>query len=118
MENKTIKEFIIEGPPKKNPKISPNVTDVITDFIGDEIEIGKLFTFKNDKEKKPKNYRKKWKKDDLIKLYQGIMKIGYNTELLSIWFNFKWTPKQIKDKIKREEKIRPDLIAKAMLGKL
>lgn len=114
MENKTLRELIIEGFPKKNPRIDSNVTDLITDFIGDEMEIGCLSV---TKDKKPRNYRKTWKKEDILKLYQGLMEVGYNTELLSLYFNREWTPKQIHDKIKREEKIRPKLVAQAMLGK-
>lgn len=114
MENKTLRDLINEGFPKKNPKIDPKVTDLITDFIGDEMEIGSLFT---DIDEKPKNYKKWWRKEDILKLYQGLMEVGYNTELLALYFNYKWTPKQIRDKLKREEKIRPKLIARAMLGK-
>lgn len=92
------------------------VTSPITDFI-DEIEVGnrneKCDGYKPQKTR-PVNYKRWWKKEDVLKLYQGIVKFGYNLDLLELWFEHKWTIQQIKRKIKSEEKKRPNAIIKAM----
>lgn len=116
---KTIREIIFEEKKFKDPRVKPKiskVTDLRTDFFGDEIEISS-FENPSNHNNRPKNFKKWWKKEDVLKLYQGILEVGYNIEFLEVYLNYKWTTKQIKDKIKREEKIRPELIAKAMLGK-
>ena len=119
-DSKTIREILIEESLKKDSKVKSKiskVTDLRTDFIGDEIEVSSFGNSIGYIDDRPKNYKKWWRKEDVLELYQGILEIGYNIELLEIYLNYKWSPKQIRDKIKREEKIRPELIAKAMLGK-
>jgi len=119
-DTKTIREILSEESSKKDSMVKSKiskVTDLRTDFIGDEIEVSSFGNLKNCINDRPKNYKKRWRKEDILKLYRGILELGYNIELLEIYLNYKWSPKQIKDKIKREEKIRPELIAKAMLGK-
>lgn len=119
-DTKTIREILFEESLKKDSKIKSKiskVTDLRTDFIGDEIEVSSFGNSMSYLEDRPKNYKKWWRKEDVLKLYRGILEVGYNIDLLEIYLNHKWSTKQIRDKIKREEKIRPELIAKAMLGK-
>ena len=119
-DNKTIREILFEESSKKDSRVKSKiskVTDLRTDFIGDEIEVSSFGNSISYLKDRPKNYKKWWRKEDVLKLYQGILELGYNIELLEIYLNHKWSPKQIRDKIKREEKIRPELITKAMLGK-
>ena len=119
-DNKTIKQILSEESLKRESKMKPKkykITDLRTDFIGDEIEVS---SFKKPNvciDDRPKNYKKWWRKEDVLKLYQGILEVGYNIQLLEIYLNHKWSSKQIRDKIKREEKIRPNLVNQAMLGK-
>lgn len=119
-DNKTIKQILSEESLKRASKMKPKkykITDLRTDFIGDEIEVS---SFKKPNvciDDRPKNYKKWWRKEDVLKLYQGILEVGYNIQLLEIYLNHKWSSKQIRDKIKREEKIRPNLVNQAMLGK-
>ena len=119
-DNKTIREILFEESLKRNSNVKSKiskVTDLRTDFIGDEIEVSSFGNPIDHLDDKPKNHKKWWRKEDVLKLYQGILEIGYNIELLEIYLNHKWSSKQIRDKLKREEKIRPKLIAQAMLGK-
>lgn len=127
--NKTFREYLTTNIGNKrirsknvdNDQIQENnkvslVTSPITDFL-DEIEVGNR-NEKSDEYKpqktRPINYKRWWRKEDVLKLYQGIVKFGYNLELLELWFEHKWTTQQIKRKIKSEEKKRPDAIIKAM----
>lgn len=119
-DTKTIREILSEERLKKDSKIKSKiskVSDLRTDFIGDEIEVRSFKNMNDCINDRPKNFKKWWRKEDILKLYQGIFELGYNVELLEIYLNHKWTSKQIRDKIKREKKIRPKLITKAMLGK-
>ena len=110
IENKPIRELLC-GIKRKIPEDS-KVTDPKSYFM-DEIEVRKF-----KEETKPINHKRWWKKEDILKLYQGLFEVGYSLDLLEIYFNHKWTKKQIQSKIKREEKIRPELIKKAIEGKL
>lgn len=63
-------------------------------------------------ETKPKK-TKKWDKDEILKLYTGIMKYGADFGLIQLMFEDR-TRKQIKAKFKAEERIRPKMIEKAL----
>ncbi|BFU21821.1 myb family DNA-binding domain containing protein [Entamoeba histolytica HM-1:IMSS-B] len=61
---------------------------------------------------KPKK-SKKWDKEEILKLYTGIMKYGADFGLIELMFDGR-TRKQIKAKFKAEERIRPKMIEKAL----
>ena len=63
-------------------------------------------------------FHKKWRKEDVLHLYQGLIKYGYTLQFLRYHFNNKYTEQQIKRRLKYEEKIRPQLINKTMNLKL
>lgn len=121
--------------------VGENVTDPISDFIDDELEIIVKDIKINKKEEEiknidgvelkkkpikgftrkmiedvPVNYRKWWKKEELLRLYQGLKEYGYNLDLLVRHMNYTRSRSQIQYKIKSEEKIRPHLIKRCMLN--
>ena len=131
----TIREIITKEKHIYKGTVSDKVTDPIKDFIDEEI-IGIIqnikmnnytdvdgVRYKNKEtthyftqdEKVPINYRKRWTKEDLMKLYKGIVIHGLDLEYLVYWMDYKYTRRQLKYRIKQEEKIRPHMINAAML---
>ncbi|ELP86907.1 hypothetical protein EIN_314460 [Entamoeba invadens IP1] len=56
---------------------------------------------------------KKWDKQEILKLYTGIMKYGADFGLIELMFDDR-TRKQIKAKFKAEERVRPNMIERAL----
>ena len=129
----SIKKLIEESKYKRFPKTESKATDPIKDFIDIELidvvkdikEHSKSLPglkyknkpreyFRVEQDLVPENYKKWWTKEDLKLLYKGIVNVGFDIESLVVWMNYKFTYKQIKYKIKREEKMRPKLISAAM----
>lgn len=131
----TIRELIHNDKDLNKVYVSDKVTDPITDFINEEllkiVKDIKMNDYKDvdgvkykskpksryyiQDEKVPLNYRKRWTKDDLKKLYKGIVIYGLNLQFLVYWMDHKFTRRQIHYKIKYEEKIRPHMINSAIL---
>ena len=126
---------------KKDVNSQNKVTNPATDFFGDELLVTinnikqhqKEESKKNKPKKKtklikthlhsmpykevPENYKIWWRKEDIKKLYKGLMVYGYDLSYLEYYLEYKWTRKQIDLRLKHEYRVRPHLIEKAMLLK-
>lgn len=63
----------------------------------------------------PKNYKRWWRKEDVKRLYKGLMKYGYDISFIEYYLNYEWTRDQIRRRLQHEYKIRPHLVERAML---
>ncbi|KAL7720837.1 Myb-like domain-containing protein [Entamoeba marina] len=69
-------------------------------------------------ESKPKfNSKKHWTKEEVLKFYKGISMYGIDLGVLEKYFNSTRTRKELKSKLKVEEKVRPEIVSKAMMSK-
>ena len=123
---------ICKAPAKRHPRNKQNkqketvnrddeeqlVGEVLTD---DSVEEGNntsnTIQVKRVTQSKPKIKRiKKWEKEEVMKLYRGLLKYGTDFGLIELTFNDR-TRKQIKAKFKSEERIRPKVIEKVLNSK-
>ena len=135
MNNETTPLNIVARLPTiRNVIQESKVTHPATDFFEDELLITtiqdikqhmkeenkrtkliKTHLYSNPYKEVPISYKKWWKKDDIKKLYKGLMKYGYDISFIEKYMDYKWTRDQIRRRLKYENQIRPHLIEKAML---
>ena len=135
--SKNIKEMSIKQverlPSIKDIKYT-NVTNPVSDYFEDEIlvitkdikehlestskkktKLIKTYFHSMPYKEVPKNYKKWWRKDDILKLYKGLMIYGYDLSFLEYYLDYKWSREQIRRRMQVEYKIRPQTVEKAML---
>ena len=70
------------------------------------------------KEKKAKNFKKWWKKEEVIELYKAIIACGLNFSMIEAYMKYTRTRQQIKLRYKVEYKLRPEIMNKAINANL
>ena len=60
------------------------------------------------------NSKKHWTKDELMLFYKGITVYGLDLSMLERYFQFKRTRKELKARLRVEQKVRPEMVKKAM----
>ncbi|ELP87356.1 hypothetical protein EIN_096130 [Entamoeba invadens IP1] len=84
-------------------------------YLKDEVCVGTIDGVEEAKTPNTYNRKPHWRREDILKFYEGLTLYGANFALLELFFNGTRTHKQLLARFKLEQKMRPELVSKAML---